>query len=266
MFRPNIFKSEQSLGVNINNSRKLSDRAFLKEKYILLRSCKEKDGMWMGISIVLVLVSLCLFIVYFKYKDRISGLISVVALLISALAFMYSVDSNKGNADGTPNGSDGKPDSAYTETDDSTDIDAGKHIPVPGGGGSSEEDVEDVSDLELYIKEWKLYEDGYHYEEPSENPGQMTIVDFERGIMGEFAYSRELTKGEEESFSHGGQLFDASGHEVDSQGDLPTYFSSLSGTFILELPKELPAGDYTYELRHFIFDRCLTAKIDFTIK
>lgn len=94
----------------------------------------------------------------------------------------------------------------------------------------------------------------------------MTIVDFERGIMGEFAYSRELTKGEEESFRHGGQLFDASGHEVDSQGDLPTYFSSLSGTFILEFSNELPAGDYTYELRHFIFDRCLTAKIDFTIK
>lgn len=222
--------------------------------------------MWRGISIVAVLVSVVLLVAYMKYRESVLGWISAVALLLTALSLAYSVYSDKEDTSSVPVDIHDKSDSINTKIDDNTDIDSEGTSTGINDGGSFISDIDDTTELQLYIKEWKLYEDGYHYEEPTENPGENIVVDFDKGIMGTFEYSRELTREEKDSFTHGGQLYDESGHEVGSGDDLPTYFSSLSGTFILGFPKELPTGNYTYELMHYISDRCLTAKINFTIK
>lgn len=222
---------------------------------------EENEDMWLGIVVALIGVTVVLFGAFLKYKEAVLGWVSLVSLLVTVVSFAYTVYSNQQNITDSSSGSNTGTEIDDTNTDDPNNGGSGN-----GNGGGTDSTKIDLEELQLCIEEWKLYEDGYHYEEPTENPGENIIVDFERGIMGKFSYSRELTKEEKDSFSHTGELYDEFGHKVGNETDLPSYFSSLSGTFILEFPKELPAGKYTYELIHYIFDRRLTATINFTIE
>ncbi|MBP3855109.1 MAG: PASTA domain-containing protein [Ruminiclostridium sp.] len=126
----------------------------------------------------------------------------------------------------------------------------------------NESSATSTGDISIKISEYQFFDidEGFHYEEPY-GDGNM-IVDFDRGISGHFSYSRELTESELESWRHGGEILDSSGNKIIED---PTFFSTPSGVFAVEFPKNMPSGNYTYVLYHFINDFYCDARINFTI-
>ena len=53
--------------------------------------------MWLGIAVFLLIVSLILVVLFFKYQENVLKIISLVGLLISAISFLFSVISANQN-------------------------------------------------------------------------------------------------------------------------------------------------------------------------
>ena len=132
--------------------------------------------------------------------------------------------------------------------------------------------------------EYTYDEPGYSYDENLENweddyqssdldgPEYMTITDYSIGtngfyyefnvtedsfsfveldglvIWGSFEFSRALTYDEDENLYHSGRLEDQYGNEIEDVSYWAHSENSRYGVFAAEFPKDLPHGNYTYEL------------------
>lgn len=122
-----------------------------------------------------------------------------------------------------------------------------------------------IDPLSLKIKDWD-FKDKFHNEQAI--PGEQDtywITDLGMGISGAFSYSRPLNEQELENWMHGGKLYDANGNEVGVEGNYPSFWSNPEGLFAVEFPKDLPHGNYTYELYQFIDGQYVSDMITFTV-
>lgn len=107
----------------------------------------------------------------------------------------------------------------------------------------------------------------YHYEYPDpQNPQINIVIDLEEGMSGTFSYSRPLTAEEEANWYHGGKIYDELGNEVGQDGNWPTFWSNPEGKFAFAFPRNLPAGQYTYELYQYICGQAVSDTVEFTVK
>lgn len=120
-----------------------------------------------------------------------------------------------------------------------------------------------TSKLEIYIDNWEFFDDGFYYENP--DPDDPWFISYTKGISGNFHYSRDLTEEEKNSWSHGGNLYDENGNEVGSEGNYPSFWSSPNGQFAIEFPKELPQGNYVFNLYQDIDNKNVSASIQFSV-
>ena len=114
--------------------------------------------------------------------------------------------------------------------------------------------------VSIIIKDYEFFENGFYYEDVDEN--SFSIVDFDYGISGHFNYSRELTNQEYENWFHGGKILTENGVECSVNA---TFFSTPDGVFAVELPKDMPKGNYIYVLHQYVNDKYCEARIPFTI-
>ena len=125
------------------------------------------------------------------------------------------------------------------------------------------QDIDSTVKLDIYIDNWEYFNDGFYYENP--DPDDSWFISYTKGISGNFHYSRELTEEEKKNWTHGGKLYDENGNEVGSEGNYPSFWSSPSGRFAIEFPKEIPKGKYTYNLYQYINNTQVSASIQFDI-
>lgn len=117
------------------------------------------------------------------------------------------------------------------------------------------------SGVSIIIKDYEFFENGFYYKMPIDE-NSFSFVDFDYGISGHFNYSRELTNQEYENWGHGGKILTENGMECSVGA---TFFSTPDGVFAVELPEDMPKGDYIYVLYQFVNDEYCEARIPFTI-
>ncbi len=121
---------------------------------------------------------------------------------------------------------------------------------------------EEHTELAIQIIDYKIFSDGwcYEYADP-ERPEQLCYIDYDRGIYGEFEYSRELKQAEMKNWFHGGALYNSDGVEIGEEGNYPSFWATSDGMFAVEFPDDLEPGTYTYELYLYIDGQSVTDRI-----
>lgn len=117
------------------------------------------------------------------------------------------------------------------------------------------------NDLSIIIKDYEFFENGFYYEMPIDE-NSFSFVYYKNGISGTFEYSRELTSQEYENWGHGGKILNKDGIEciIDA-----SFFSTSDGIFAIELPEDMPKGDYIYVLYQSINGEYCEAFLPFTV-
>lgn len=115
-------------------------------------------------------------------------------------------------------------------------------------------------DLTLIIDDCQAFFNGF-YHEIQETESSYSYIKFDQGISGHFSYSRELTDSEYAKWTHGGKILDQYGNEVNINA---SFYATMDGIFAVEIPKNMPGGNYIYLLYVFINDEYCEVRIPFT--
>ncbi len=119
------------------------------------------------------------------------------------------------------------------------------------------------SGLSFIISDCQYFYDDFYYQIPDSDSFQSySFVEFKQGISGHFNYSRELTNQEHDNWGHGGKILDKNGIECSVDA---SFYSNSDGIFAVELPENMPKGNYIYILYQFINDEYCEARIPFTV-
>lgn len=116
------------------------------------------------------------------------------------------------------------------------------------------------SGLSLSISDCQYFYDGFYHQIP-ESDSSYSFVEYDQGISGHFSYSRELTDVEYEDWGHNGKILDTNGNELDINA---SFYATTDGVFAVELPKDMPSGNYIYILCLYLCDEYCEARIPFT--
>ena len=120
------------------------------------------------------------------------------------------------------------------------------------------------NDLTIIVEHYEVQQNGrVAIAIPPFSRENLGYIDIGQNISGTFRYSRKLTEEEFVHWSHGGKILDMHYKEVTGDKINATFWADKSGNFSMEIPENLPNGNYIYFLYIILDGNFLSAEIPF---